>query len=182
VERSANGSTGWAQVATTTVGTTTYSDTGLSAGTSYYYRVRATAGSSGSAYSNIVSATTTSNSTTGSTDTIWSNSYQPQINAYSSGNYELGVKFTSDVSGNVTGARFFKQTWMNGYSHVGHLWSSSGALLATAAFTSETASGWEQVKFRDTSVDLGEYDLYDLVLVRRRLLRNQHDILRDRGR
>jgi hypothetical protein len=147
VERSANGSTGWAQVGTTTVGTTTFSNTGLSAGTLYYYRVRATAGSSNSAYSNMVNATTKSNSTTGSSDTIWSNSYQPQIDSYASGNYELGVKFTSDVSGNVTGARFFKQTWMNGFSHVGHLWSSSGALLATAAFTSETASGWEQVNF-----------------------------------
>jgi hypothetical protein len=36
---------------------------------------------------------------------------------------------------------------MAGYVHVGHLWSSSGQLLATATFTNETASGWQQVSF-----------------------------------
>jgi hypothetical protein len=36
---------------------------------------------------------------------------------------------------------------MGGYLHVGHLWSSTGALLATATFTGESASGWQQVNF-----------------------------------
>ena len=36
---------------------------------------------------------------------------------------------------------------MGGYTHVGHLWSSTGTLLATATFTGETASGWQQVSF-----------------------------------
>jgi hypothetical protein len=30
---------------------------------------------------------------------------------------------------------------------VGHLWSSSGALLASATFTGESGSGWQQVNF-----------------------------------
>ena len=81
------------------------------------------------------------------TDSIWSNSYVPSENANSRGSYEVGVKFTSSVAGTVTGVRFYKQTWMGGYLHVGHLWSSTGALLATATFTNESASGWQQVSF-----------------------------------
>ena len=59
---------------------------------------------------------------------------------------ELGVKFRSDVAGSVTGIRFFKAAG-NGGTHVGNLWSSSGKRLATATFTAETASGWQQVNF-----------------------------------
>ena len=32
-------------------------------------------------------------------------------------------------------------------THVAHLWSSSGALLASATFANETPSGWQQVNF-----------------------------------
>ena len=32
-------------------------------------------------------------------------------------------------------------------THVGHLWTSTGTLLASATFTSETATGWQQVSF-----------------------------------
>ena len=55
------------------------------------------------------------------------------------------MKFTSSVAGEVTAFRFYKQTWMGGYLHVGHLWSSTGTLLATATFTNETSYGWQQV-------------------------------------
>ena len=59
---------------------------------------------------------------------------------------ELGVKFRSLVAGTITGIRFFKGDGNTG-THVGHLWSSTGTLLATATFTGETASGWQQVNF-----------------------------------
>ena len=59
---------------------------------------------------------------------------------------ELGVKFRSDVAGNITGIRFYKASANTG-THVGNLWTSTGALLATATFTGETASGWQQVNF-----------------------------------
>ncbi len=98
-----------------------------------------------SASSNVASATTTGTAPTA--DSIWSNSYIPSENAYSSGSYEVGVKFTASVAGEVTGVRFYKQTWMGGYVHVGHLWSSTGTLLATATFTNESAYGWQQVIF-----------------------------------
>lgn len=59
---------------------------------------------------------------------------------------ELGVKFRSDVPGFVSGVRFYKHPSNTG-PHVGNLWSSSGQLLASAVFTDETASGWQQVTF-----------------------------------
>jgi hypothetical protein len=144
IQRSGNGTSGWTQVGSTAAGTTTYQDTGLAQGTTYYYRVAALVGSTASAYSNVASATTTG---VASNDTLWSNSYVPSENAYSWGSYELGVKFRADLNGTVTGVRFYKQSWMNGWTHVGHLWSSSGALLATATFNNETYSGWQQVSF-----------------------------------
>jgi Domain of unknown function (DUF4082)/Bacterial Ig-like domain/Bacterial Ig domain len=57
---------------------------------------------------------------------------------------EVGTKFRSDVAGFITGIRFYKFA-ANGGTHTGHLWSSTGTLLATATFTGETASGWQQV-------------------------------------
>ena len=59
---------------------------------------------------------------------------------------ELGVKIRSDVNGYITGLRFYKSAANTG-THIAHLWSSSGQLLATATFTNETASGWQQVYF-----------------------------------
>ena len=58
----------------------------------------------------------------------------------------LGVKFRSDVDGFITGIRFYKGASNTG-THVGTLWTSAGAQLATATFTNETASGWQQVNF-----------------------------------
>jgi hypothetical protein len=57
---------------------------------------------------------------------------------------ELGVKFQTSVAGRVTGIRFYKAPG-NTSTHVGNLWSATGALLATANFTNETARGWQQV-------------------------------------
>ncbi len=59
---------------------------------------------------------------------------------------ELGVKFTSDVAGSIAGIRFYKATANTG-THIGNLWSASGTLLGSATFTSESASGWQQVTF-----------------------------------
>jgi hypothetical protein len=59
---------------------------------------------------------------------------------------ELGMKFSSSVAGNVTGVRFYKGVGNSGV-HVGSLWTVDGQRLASATFTSETASGWQQVNF-----------------------------------
>jgi hypothetical protein len=55
------------------------------------------------------------------------------------GEVELGIKFQTSAAGAVTGIRFYKNPWNTG-THVGNLWSSAGALLASVTFTNETAS------------------------------------------
>jgi hypothetical protein len=59
---------------------------------------------------------------------------------------QLGVKFQANVDGAITGLRFYKGPQNTG-THVGKLWTASGTELATATFTNETASGWQQVSF-----------------------------------
>ncbi|MCF2529768.1 N,N-dimethylformamidase beta subunit family domain-containing protein [Yinghuangia soli] len=63
---------------------------------------------------------------------------------------EVGVKFRTDVNGSITGVRFYKGAGNSG-THVAHLWTADGTLLATKTFTGETATGWQQVLF-DTPV------------------------------
>ncbi|KIS26983.1 hypothetical protein TV39_12935 [Arthrobacter sp. SPG23] len=62
------------------------------------------------------------------------------------GAYELGMKITPSVDGFITGVRFYKSTGNTG-THTGSLWNSAGQRLATATFTSESASGWQKVLF-----------------------------------
>ena len=59
---------------------------------------------------------------------------------------ELGVKFQTDVVGQITGIRFYKGAGNTG-THIGNLWTGTGQLLATATFVNETAMGWQQVDF-----------------------------------
>jgi hypothetical protein len=59
---------------------------------------------------------------------------------------ELGMRFSSNEDGSITGIRFYKGTQNTG-THTGSLWTATGTLLATATFTNETASGWQQVDF-----------------------------------
>jgi len=65
---------------------------------------------------------------------------------------EVGMTFTSDAAGAVDGIRFYKGADNTG-THSGSLWTSSGALLATGSFTSETTSGWQTVTTRSTWAD-----------------------------
>jgi hypothetical protein len=58
----------------------------------------------------------------------------------------VGVKFRSDVAGQIKGIRFYKGAGNTG-THVGTLWSSTGTKLASATFVNETATGWQQVLF-----------------------------------
>jgi len=78
-------------------------------------------------------------------DSLWSSSATPATpSTPSSYSYEPGVKFYSDVNGSITAIRFYKGTGNTG-THIGYLWTNTGKLLASATFTSETASGWQQV-------------------------------------
>ena len=78
---------------------------------------------------------------------IWNSSTVPTVpDDGGSSAVEVGVKFTVDTSGFISGIRFYKSAANTG-THVGNLWTSTGQLLATATFTGETASGWQQVNF-----------------------------------
>jgi Domain of unknown function (DUF4082)/Bacterial Ig domain len=78
---------------------------------------------------------------------IWNASHVPTtVDGGDTNAVEVGVKFRADADGSVIGVRFYKATTNTG-THVGHVWSSSGALLGTATFTGESKSGWQQVNF-----------------------------------
>ena len=70
---------------------------------------------------------------------IWAPSARPAKEAENDhAAVEVGTRFRSDVDGLITGIRFYKGATNTG-THVGHLWTNTGQLLATATFTSETA-------------------------------------------
>ncbi|MBK8175956.1 MAG: DUF4082 domain-containing protein [Rhodospirillales bacterium] len=79
--------------------------------------------------------------------TIWQSSATPSvITDPDTSSVELGVKFYSDVAGQVLGLRFYKGPQNTG-SHPVSLWTSTGTKLATATSADETASGWQEVRF-----------------------------------
>ncbi|WP_214409858.1 DUF4082 domain-containing protein [Sphaerisporangium fuscum] len=78
---------------------------------------------------------------------IWASNATPANPSNNdSASVELGVKFTAEMDGTVTGVRFYKGTGNTG-AHVGNLWSSTGTLLATGTFGTESASGWQSLTF-----------------------------------
>ncbi|MBT2231288.1 DUF4082 domain-containing protein [Nonomuraea sp. NEAU-A123] len=79
--------------------------------------------------------------------TLWEETAQPALD--SSGDTKAvvtGVKFSPTSNGVATGVRFYKSPQNTG-THVGTLWTEGGQLLASATFTNETPSGWQQVNF-----------------------------------
>jgi O-glycosyl hydrolase len=128
---------------------TTYTENGLTDGTTYYYVVTAVNAAGTSQNSNEAASTPVAASAPVS---LFSSNAAPPANLQNvndpaianHGGVELGLKFRSDVSGTVTAIRFWKGTLDTG-PHTGELWSDAGQLLATATFTNETASGWQQV-------------------------------------
>lgn len=58
----------------------------------------------------------------------------------------LGVRFTSDTAGQVTGIRFFKSAGNTG-THTGSLYTVGGQLLATVTFSNESSTGWQTATF-----------------------------------
>jgi predicted RNA-binding protein with TRAM domain len=113
--------------------------TGLSNGTSYTFRVAATNGVGTSSESAASSAITPE-------ATIFDFVTPKTVDAGESDPVELGVKFTADYSGSVTGIRFYKAAANTG-THVGTLWTAGGTRLAQVTFTDETAAGWQSATF-----------------------------------
>ncbi len=126
--------------ATTQVATFTPT-TGYTGPASFTYTISDTSGQTASA-----SVGLTVNGTSSIESLFSANSVPGTVTVNDTNAVELGVKFQADANGKITGLRFYKGP-LNTGSHVADLWSSSGTLLATATFTNETASGWQQVNF-----------------------------------
>jgi hypothetical protein len=77
----------------------------------------------------------------------WTTETPIQASAADSGSVELGVKFRSNVSGVITGLRFYKSAENVG-THIGNIWDgATGLNLGSATFINESASGWQTVMF-----------------------------------
>jgi hypothetical protein len=98
----------WTQVATVGTNVTTWSDTGLAAGTTYTYRVRAyNAGGGNSAYSNLASATTNSLATvpaapSGLAAASKTKPLRVNLTWVDNSNNETGFKIERSINGGVT--------------------------------------------------------------------------------
>ncbi|MBI1759636.1 MAG: DUF4082 domain-containing protein [Actinobacteria bacterium] len=118
----------------------------LAAGETYTASV-----SAADASGNLMTAPVTWSFTTTTSQTcpcgIFSAATVPTVQSSSdTGAYQLGVRFTSDVTGVVNGVRFYKGPNNLG-THTGSLWTANGQLLATGTFAGETATGWQTLMF-----------------------------------
>jgi hypothetical protein len=119
------------------------------------YTIVVTGGASGvkDLAGNALASSVTSSFTTaaapvvGAPTSLWPNNPTPgTVDSGDGQAVELGVRFTANVNGYITGVRFYKSAANTG-THTANLWTANGQLLATATFTNETGSGWQTVNF-----------------------------------
>jgi hypothetical protein len=77
---------------------------------------------------------------------LWGDSIAPPMIVTDTAPTEVGVRFQSARAGYIQGLRFYKGAANTG-EHLGNLWTTDGQLLASATFTTETGSGWQEVTF-----------------------------------
>ena len=86
-------------------------------------------------------------STAATTYSLFSASSTPaQTNLNDGQQLEVGVKFQSNVAGDITGIKFYRSANDTGQNVV-DLWTTTGTKLASASFTNTSASGWQTVNF-----------------------------------
>ncbi|WP_051295929.1 extracellular catalytic domain type 1 short-chain-length polyhydroxyalkanoate depolymerase [Eisenibacter elegans] len=141
LERSTSATTGFAAIATLPANTTSFSNTGLNANTTYYYRVRAANAGGSSAFSNTASATTQQAQVPPSTYTI----AQPNGNFYLStlNNVNTGQSITTLGAGQVTQVKFRLYSAINNstlHIYVGNTVSGSPAYSQSV---STSAGDWQ---------------------------------------
>ena len=119
----------------------------LAAGTTYTATVSGAQNSSGTPMSGSKSWSFTTSSPAQCPCSIWPGTAVPSVaSANDPSSVNLGVKFTADTDGSITGIRFYKGAGNTG-THVGSLWTSTGTLLGQVTFTSESATGWQEADF-----------------------------------
>jgi Regulator of chromosome condensation (RCC1) repeat/Fibronectin type III domain len=96
IERAASSTGPWAEIGSVDFDVTTYSDTGLNCGQTYFYRVRAYKGQAGSAESNTANANTSPNDT--DCDGI-PNSWMQQYFGHATGQESDNSRATDDADG-----------------------------------------------------------------------------------
>ena len=122
-------------------------DSPLAAGTTYTATVSGAQNSSGTPMSGSKSWSLTTSAPAQCPCSIWPDTAQPSVaSANDPSSVNLGVKFTTDTSGWITGIRFYKGAGNTG-THVGSLWTASGTLLGQVTFTGESATGWQEADF-----------------------------------
>ncbi len=129
------GSTAQTPVTVNSASATAATVSGLTNGTSYTFTVAATNAIGTSAASSATNAVIPRN-------TIFDFTTPGNVDPGDSTPNNLGVEFTANQNGTITGIRFYKAAANTG-THVGSLWDTSGNLLAQGTFTNETSSGWQ---------------------------------------
>jgi hypothetical protein len=61
---------------------------------------------------------------------------------------ELGLKFSANQAGLVTGVRFYKGDTSNTGQCVGHLWTSAGTKIDSVTFADDDSIGWKTALFQ----------------------------------
>ena len=93
-----------------------------------------------------LTAVTTTTAPSACPCTIWT-TVSPAPKSVASGTaLEVGVRFRSDRAGSISGIRFYKAAGDTG-THTGKLYTGGGVLLASAKFSGESGSGWQEVMF-----------------------------------
>jgi hypothetical protein len=83
----------------------------------------------------------------GDINTLWDESVTPgTVDSTDTGSVVLGLRFTVLEDGYIVGARFYKSLANTG-THTATLWDTTGVFLTTGTFNSETASGWQEMRF-----------------------------------
>ena len=106
---------------------------GLTNGTTYTFKVSAT-NSAGTGPASAASNSATPESSITCPCNVFGSQTPSTVDSGDGSSVNLGMAFTTDTNGYITGARFYKASTNTG-THVGSLWSASGTLLAQATFT-----------------------------------------------
>jgi hypothetical protein len=79
---------------------------------------------------------------------LFVNADKPSVTAVASKrSVNLGVKFTSSVSGKITALQFYRGPKQH-KAYAGSLWSAGGKLLGRVSFHSSTKVGWQTAKLK----------------------------------